>query len=132
MIEISLDGIRWEEAARGEFANIQNNPVEQQVISGSLLQHRLVQAVALGEELLPCGPQNREGRVAEHHRVAPIGSEVPLGHIRAGDGHRVTVSPLGPITWVCTQLQIFSGVRLSRLTQRASPSTSTTSTTAAR
>ena len=32
MIEISLDGIRWEEAARGEFANIQNNPVEQQVI----------------------------------------------------------------------------------------------------
>ena len=35
MIEISLDGIRWEEAARGEFANIQNNPVEQHAVASS-------------------------------------------------------------------------------------------------
>ena len=47
MIEISLDGIRWEEAARGEFANIQNNPVEQQVIFRQTHKGRYIRFHAL-------------------------------------------------------------------------------------
>lgn len=47
MIEISLDGIRWEEAARGEFANIQNNPVEQQVIFWQTHKGRYIRFHAL-------------------------------------------------------------------------------------
>ena len=47
MIEISLDGIRWEEAARREFANIQNNPVEQQVIFRQTHKGRYIRFHAL-------------------------------------------------------------------------------------
>lgn len=32
VIEISKDGDQWEEAIRGEFANMQNHPVEQQIL----------------------------------------------------------------------------------------------------
>lgn len=51
MIEISLDGIRWEEAARGEFANIQNNPVEQQVIFRQTHKGRYIRFHALSHRV---------------------------------------------------------------------------------
>ena len=46
-VEISLDGTRWEEAACGDFANIQNNPVEQQVIFRQTHKGRYIRFRAL-------------------------------------------------------------------------------------
>lgn len=42
VIEISTDGQRWSEAAHGDFANIQNHPVEQLVRFSNPLKARYI------------------------------------------------------------------------------------------
>lgn len=46
-IEVSVDGALWKEAARGEFANIQNNPTEQQVNFSQIQKGRYIRFRAL-------------------------------------------------------------------------------------
>lgn len=56
-VEISLDGTHWVEVARGEFANIQNNPIEQQI---NLLQEQ-------------------EGRFIRFRALSTVGDQDNLG-----------------------------------------------------
>ena len=47
VIEVSEDGNHWQEAARGEFANIQNHPIEQQVVFPKEYEGRYLRLQAL-------------------------------------------------------------------------------------
>ena len=47
VIEISKDGDQWEEAIRGEFANMQNHPVEQQILFPKVCEGRFIRFRAL-------------------------------------------------------------------------------------
>ena len=46
-IEVSMDGERWDRVAEGEFSNVRNNPIEQEVVFDDKVKARYVRFTAL-------------------------------------------------------------------------------------